>query len=225
MGKRYRRAEAPGFGSRRASPARTQARVKPLKKPAQARARFTVQAIYDAFVRILRRDGWAKTTTRGVALECGISVGTLYEYFPGKLALLSGYVRHCIDAMLERIRRDVVAADALPGRERLARLVRITCALDDGALPYWDHQMLMLEHAYAESKHHRRAYEELRGAWRDAVAACGDLPHRPPEHLVDAAFAAAFGARRYVQMVQPPGLDPRRWLADIERIVLATLAG
>jgi DNA invertase Pin-like site-specific DNA recombinase len=43
---------------------------------------FTVQAIYDAFVRIWRRDGWAGVSTRAVALETGVSVGTLYDYFP-----------------------------------------------------------------------------------------------------------------------------------------------
>ena len=53
--------------------------AKPLKRPTQARARFTVQAIYDAFVRIWQRDGWQRLTTRNVALETGISVGTLYD--------------------------------------------------------------------------------------------------------------------------------------------------
>ena len=84
--------------------------AKPLKRPSQARAQFTVQAIYDAFVRIWQRDGWARLTTRAVALETGISVGTLYDYFPNKQALLSGYVRHCIDALLARVHSDVVLA-------------------------------------------------------------------------------------------------------------------
>ena len=79
--------------ARRKSPvAPTQAAPRPLKRPRQARARFTVQAIYDAFVRIWQRDGWQRLTTRNVALETGISVGTLYDYFPSKTALLSGYV-------------------------------------------------------------------------------------------------------------------------------------
>ena len=55
----YARKGASGFGN--AAPA------KPLKRPAQARAKLTVQAIHDAFVRIWRRDGWAKLTTRAVS--------------------------------------------------------------------------------------------------------------------------------------------------------------
>src|SRR6188474_3749569 len=96
----YSRRPPPGFGKPPAA--------KPLKRPSQARARFTVQAIYDAFVRIWRRDGWERLTTRAVALETGISVGTLYEYFPNKLALLSGYVRHSVEVLVEAVDREAV---------------------------------------------------------------------------------------------------------------------
>ena len=91
------------------------ARTKPLKRPMQARARFTVQAIYDAYVRIWQREGWDQLTTRKVALETGIAVGTLYEYFPSKEALHSGYVRHCIEQMLQQIEERVIA----PGKKTL----------------------------------------------------------------------------------------------------------
>lgn len=67
-------------------------RPKPHKRPTQARAKFTVEAIYQAFVRIWMRDGWQRLTTREVALEAGFAVGTLYDYFPSKEALLSGYI-------------------------------------------------------------------------------------------------------------------------------------
>src|SRR3954469_20972456 len=72
-------------------------RFKPLKRPLRARSKFTVQVIYDAFMKVWRTGGWAAVTTRAVALEAGISVGALYEYFPSKEALLSGYVRHYIE--------------------------------------------------------------------------------------------------------------------------------
>ena len=49
------------------------ASAKPLKRPTQARAKFTVQAIFDALVRIWQRDGWARLTTRSVALETAVA--------------------------------------------------------------------------------------------------------------------------------------------------------
>lgn len=54
----------------------------PHKRPRQRRSRFTVDAIYDAFVRIWSRDGPASVTMRNIALESGFAIGTLYEYFP-----------------------------------------------------------------------------------------------------------------------------------------------
>jgi AcrR family transcriptional regulator len=92
-------------------------RSKPLKRPTQARSKFTVQAIYDAFVRIWNAHGWEGVTTRAVALETGIAVGTLYDYFPDKEAMLSGYVRHCVEALLARLDAECNRA----ARHRLAR--------------------------------------------------------------------------------------------------------
>ena len=86
--------------------ARPETKPKPLKRPTQARAKATVQAIFDAFVRIWQRDGWARLTTRAVALEAGIAVGTLYDYFPSKTALQSGYVRHCIEHLIRAVGTD-----------------------------------------------------------------------------------------------------------------------
>ena len=54
---------------------------KPLKRPRQARAKATVQAVFDAFVRIWQRDGWQRLTTRAVALEAGIAIGSSLSLF------------------------------------------------------------------------------------------------------------------------------------------------
>jgi AcrR family transcriptional regulator len=197
--------------------------AKPLKRPSQARAQFTVQAIYDAFVRIWERDGWAKLTTRAVALETGISVGTLYDYFPNKQALLSGYVRHCIDALLARVHSEVVQASTLPWRERVRRLVQLSCGVAAPGLPHFDHDMLMLESQIAEPKHHRRVYEELVAAWQAALAACTDLPQQPdPAHLRSLVLAA-WGGRRYLLLVEPGDITSADWVAQMESICVAAL--
>jgi len=198
--------------------------AKPLKRPSQARAQFTVQAIYDAFVRIWQRDGWAKLTTRAVALETGISVGTLYDYFPNKQALLSGYVRHCIDALLARVQTEVVQASTLPWRERVRRLVQLSCGVEAPGLPHFDHDMLMLESQIAEPKHHRRVYEELVGAWQAVLAACTDLPQQPDPARVRSLVLAAWGGRRYLLLLQPGDITSAHWVAQMESICLAALA-
>jgi AcrR family transcriptional regulator len=198
-------------------------RSKPLKRPTQARSKFTVQAIYDAFVRIWTAHGWEGVTTRAVALETGIAVGTLYDYFPDKEALLSGYVRHCIEALLARLDAEVIAPAGIDWRERVKRLVRITCDTRLEGLPAFDHEMLMLEHRVAEPKHHRRVYDELAGRWLQAFAACKDLQPGPSPATLHALLTAAWGGRRYRLLVQPEAAGDD-WVSEMEAMVMARLS-
>jgi AcrR family transcriptional regulator len=203
--------------SKRAPPAP----VKPLKRPSQARARFTVQAIYDAFVRIWQRDGWERLTTRAVALETGISVGTLYDYFPNKLALLSGYVRHGIEVLLEAVDREAVRPQGLSWQQRLHQLVRLMCGVDAPELAWFHPGMLALEAQMAQAKHHRRAHEELVAAWQRVFDACADLPVRPSREAVQAMHLALWGGRRYALLLELDEAQAREWAVEMERMCCA----
>ena len=59
------------------------------KQPKQGRAVATVTAIVDAAARILTEDGYAAASTNRVAERAGVSIGSLYEYFPGKEAVFA----------------------------------------------------------------------------------------------------------------------------------------
>lgn len=58
------------------------------RQPRQARSLDTVEVLLEAAARVFRRQGWRATTNR-IAAEAGVSVGSLYEYFPNKQALLA----------------------------------------------------------------------------------------------------------------------------------------
>lgn len=193
-------------------------RAKPLKRPSQARALFTVEVIYQAFVRIWQRDGWAKLTTRAVALESGFAVGTLYDYFPSKEALLSGCVRMCVETLLRQLDEQVIAAGDLDSRSRIQRLLRLTCDPRAIDLPLFDTELLSLEHQIAEPKHHQRVFEELSGKWREAFAACTDLPPLG-DASIDALLLIAWGARRYSSTVQRSPAQVEQWLVEIEHLI------
>ncbi|REM69958.1 TetR/AcrR family transcriptional regulator, partial [Mycobacterium tuberculosis] len=53
----------------------------------QQRSRVTVDVIVEAATRVLARRGWARFTTNEIAAVAGVSVGSLYQYFPDKLAI------------------------------------------------------------------------------------------------------------------------------------------
>ncbi len=197
--------------------------AKPLKRPSQARAKFTVQAIYDAFVRIWQREGWSGITTRAVALETGIAVGTLYDYFPNKEALLSGYVRHCMDVLLQAIAREAIEPVSLPWQRRIHHLVRLACGVQAPELPWFHPDMLMLEARIAEPRHHRRVHEELSAAWIKVFAASNDLPHRTADDTVVALHLAVWGARRYGMLLALDAQETNHWAQAMERLCRAAV--
>ena len=67
------------------------------KRPTQARAKATVKAIVDATALILEKDGYNALTTNEVAEVAGVSIGSLYEYFPGKEAIIAALVKEMVD--------------------------------------------------------------------------------------------------------------------------------
>lgn len=214
----YKVSARSGFGKK---PATAKPPVKPRKRPSQARAHFTVQAIYEAFVRIWRSAGWKAVTTRAIALECGFAVGTLYEYFPGKQALLSGYTRHCVEALVAHMRSDVVQATSLPWRSRLHRLLELCCVTELPGLPYFDRGMLLLEPEIAADHHQTRAFEELGEAFSSALLALHDAPRRPTAATARALFLLVWGGHRYRLLLDLK--DERAWLDEVEAIVLRSL--
>lgn len=73
---------------------------KPRKSPSQRRSTDTVEAIMEAVVRILRRDGYGGLSTRRVAEVAGVSVGSLYQYFPNRQAIVAELVRRRVAAFI-----------------------------------------------------------------------------------------------------------------------------
>ncbi|EGT4385527.1 TetR/AcrR family transcriptional regulator [Cronobacter malonaticus] len=64
----------------------------PRKAPRQARSRALVEAIVEATARIFEREGAAACTTNAVAETAGVSIGSLYQYFPNRHALTAALV-------------------------------------------------------------------------------------------------------------------------------------
>ncbi len=75
-----------------------EAALKPRKTPVQARSHASVDAILQATVQVLVKEGVAKITTKRVAARAGVSVGTLYQYFPNKGSLLHVLFRQQLDS-------------------------------------------------------------------------------------------------------------------------------
>jgi AcrR family transcriptional regulator len=77
------------------------ASLNPIKTPVQARAVVTLEAIFEGTIQVLLTLGVAKITTTKVAERAGVSVGTLYQYFPNKTSLLAALLqRHLLQVVM-----------------------------------------------------------------------------------------------------------------------------
>jgi AcrR family transcriptional regulator len=74
-------------------------RTAPRKAPIQRRSQEMVETILRATARVLRREGYEATNTNRVAEAAGVSVGSVYQYFPSKESLVAALIERHSDAM------------------------------------------------------------------------------------------------------------------------------
>jgi AcrR family transcriptional regulator len=79
--------------------------LEPRKSPVQARSAASVDAILEATIQVLLSAGKERLTTTRVAARAGVSVGTLYQYFPNKSALLQAALKRHLDEVIEAVER------------------------------------------------------------------------------------------------------------------------
>jgi AcrR family transcriptional regulator len=84
-------------------PPRTQIVLEPRKSPVQARSAASVDAILQATIQVLLQVGKERLTTTRVAMRAGVSVGTLYQYFPNKSALLQAALRRHLEEVTNAV--------------------------------------------------------------------------------------------------------------------------
>jgi len=94
----------------------------PRKSPVQARSTASVDAILKATVQVLLKVGKEKLTTTRVAARAGVSVGTLYQYFPNKSALLRAAMRLHMEEILAEIDKVCVAQRGQPVEQMVEAL-------------------------------------------------------------------------------------------------------
>ena len=102
--------------------------TKPRKNASQERSRATVDALVEATARILVREGFEKTSTNRIAEIAGVSVGSLYQYFPSKEALVAAVIDRHHDEIMGIVRKTLTEIMDMPIEKAVRRLV--TVAID-----------------------------------------------------------------------------------------------
>lgn len=99
--------------------------TKPRKNASQERSRATVDALVEATARVLVREGFEKASTNRIAEVAGVSVGSLYQYFPGKEALVAAVIERHNQEIMGLVRAALTEVADMPIETAVRKLVTV----------------------------------------------------------------------------------------------------
>jgi AcrR family transcriptional regulator len=99
--------------------------TKPRKTATQERSRATVDALVEATARILVKEGFDKASTNRIAEVAGVSVGSLYQYFPSKEALVAAVVERHQQALRQTVQDELAELLLQPIETAVRKLVAV----------------------------------------------------------------------------------------------------
>lgn len=164
------------------------------KKPLQARSRVTVDAIFEATIQLLLQYGRELLTTTMVAERAGVSVGTLYQYFPNKDALLYGLLQRHLDRMTSTVEEACAGMHGLSLQPMAAMLAR--CFAGAKLAHISEARALYGVVAISEQKNSMMtaATERLVRACSTMLETCSDARFVDPDIVSYTLFTAMAGA-------------------------------
>jgi AcrR family transcriptional regulator len=138
------------------------------RQPMQRRARQTVAAIMDAVTRILKREGVKAVTTNRIAEVAGVSIGSVYQYFPDKRAIFVALHQRHLEEIDRMVETKLIEHAASP----LDKLVR---AMVEAMVDAHTNDPELYELLLTEAPHRAEGAKDfavrLHGAFRLAIAA------------------------------------------------------
>lgn len=138
------------------------------RQPQQRRARHTVEAVLDAVVRILKREGFAAVTTNRVAEVAGVSIGSVYQYFPDKQAMFVALHERHVEAIDRMVAAKLLEHAASPLDTLLRAMVEAMVEAHQGDPDLYE---LLYSEVPHKAEGTRDFVVRLHGVFRLAIAA------------------------------------------------------
>jgi AcrR family transcriptional regulator len=100
-------------------------RTNPRKSASQKRSRLTVDTLLQATARVLVKDGYDRASTNRIAHVAGVSIGSLYQYFPSKEALVAAVIDRQTQEVMRLARDALIKVAMQPVEEAIRQLVKL----------------------------------------------------------------------------------------------------
>lgn len=100
-------------------------RTNPRKSASQKRSRQTVDALLEATARVLVKEGYDRASTNRIAEVAGVSIGSLYQYFPGKEALVAAVIDRHMQETTQLARDALIQVAMQPVDKAIRELVKL----------------------------------------------------------------------------------------------------
>lgn len=211
---------------RQASGRRTQVfDLSPKKRPTQGRAKLTYAALLEATIQILAEEGYAAVTTNRVAERAGVSVGSLYEYFPHKQALVAVALGREIETLTEGILQSLHRALSLPGQPRtgIEHWLRSMMALLESRADLLRVAQREVPFLWQIPEMRRLSHTLLRIAQEGQVKSRRVIRLQDPEASTWLLITMVWGALVQTVLQRPRQLDEQRVMTTLVEMVLKLL--
>ncbi|MCE9580577.1 MAG: TetR/AcrR family transcriptional regulator [Deltaproteobacteria bacterium] len=202
----------------------TRRRPVPRKRPQQERSRQTVDVILTAAERILSREGLAAVTTARVAEVAGISVGSLYQYYPNKESIFGALLERSIDRYYQ------VAVAALEATRSLALDVALRRIIE-GLVAYFREAPRLhgALHEVVSAAGQRETYRRYLARHVEAIGAYfasrADELRRPPAIAAFVIVHAADGIGIAIATERPDDARMRELTDEVADLAIRYLVG
>jgi AcrR family transcriptional regulator len=192
------------------------------RQPTQSRAQVTVNAILDAVIRLLKRRGGSTLTTNSIAEAAGVSIGSVYQYFPNKVSIFIALHERHIDQVTRVLQRKISQSADEP-------LDRLVSHLMDGMIEVHasDPELAALLDSVVPHRADRarefscRLHEPLRRALAPHVDSLGGTVKLDLRAFLLANMLEAFG--HAVVLRRPQSLSQRNARIEACKAILASL--
>jgi AcrR family transcriptional regulator len=193
------------------------------KRPKQERSQATVESVLEATAQLLVEQGYRRLSTNRIAARAGVSVGSLYHYFPNKDALVVALIRRAAAEQLAALRGALAEERDAPLEELARGIIRASLAVKQ-ARPELIRALILQVPRTEQTSFMREWCRQAAAALLAALAGrAGEVRPKDPELAIFILVRAVFAVLEGVMLERPALLGGEELIEELTALALGYL--